>query len=74
MQKEKDALTNALNEHKVEAQSAQKELKEEEICVSAVAAAYAQLQSENAELRFETDGLKQLNIELMQKALSALRK
>lgn len=49
-------------------------MKEKKACVTAVAAAYEPVQCENVKLKSEKDGLKQLDEEFMQKALSASEK
>lgn len=74
LEQEKETSAKALSEHKNEAQSAQKKVEEHETCATAVAVAKQSLQRESVRLKSEEDGLKQLNEELMQKAVSTPQK
>lgn len=72
-QKRQLTPTKALTDHPVEAQTAQKKVKEQEACVTAGTAPFESFQCENAKPRSENSGLKNLNEELMQKAIFALQ-
>lgn len=71
LQKKKDALTEARIEHKIKAQSAQKEIKKPKSCVTPVKAVQNSLQPTSASLKSENDGLNRLNEVQMQRELSA---
>lgn len=71
LRKKNQGLIEALNDHKTEAQSAQKKVKEQETCFTAVTAAHESLQLETAKLGSENDDLKQINKGFMLEAFSA---